>query len=145
MIKHYAAINKERIIEGNIDELSKILNCSRGKIYERACCGQKSLLNGYKIVEAWRTEWRCYTKESFELIATAPTAKELSKKMYYSSTWAQAIKALDNHSLYTVSTAKIYLPEYYEAVRIYHDEERLTDEELDEIAQEVKHDFKKAV
>ena len=145
MIKYYAAINKERVIEGTLQELAEALRTTKNKIYDRACRGQSGLLKGYKIVEAWRTEWRCYTRESYELIATAETAKELSAKMYYSESWAQSVKAMDNSPLYKVTTAKIYTPEYYEAVRVYHESERLTDEELDEIAREVKNGCKKAV
>ncbi len=145
MIKHYAAINKEQIIEGTLHEVARALNTTKNKIYDRACRGQKSLLKGYKIVEAWQVEWRCYDRKSFELLATAETAKELSEKMYYSHSWAQTIKAMDNSKFYKVTTAKIYTPEYYEAVRVYHDSERLTDEELDEIAKEVNNEYRKNV
>ena len=142
MIKHIAAINKERIIEGSVAEVAEALKTTKNKVYDRACRGQSGLLKGYKIVEAWQPEWRCYSKNDFELIATAETAKELSAKMYYSHSWAQTIKAMDNSQLYKVTTAKIYTPEYYEAVRVYHDSDRLTDEELDEIAKEVQYERK---
>ena len=142
---YVAAISKERIIEGTVNEVAKELGTNRFGVYDRAKHKIKGLLNGYKIVEAWRKEWRCYARESFELLATAPTARELSLKMYYASSWAQKMKETDGSKLYKITTAKVYTPEYYEAVRVYHDEERLTDEELDEIAREVRNERRKNV
>ena len=143
MLKHCAAISKEEIIEGNIGDLAKKLNCSRHSIERRIDKETKELYKGkWKIVEAWVPEWRCYSRKTGELIATAPSADTLSLRMYYTHSWAQAVRKMGN-PFYTVEVFKKYTKDFIEAVRIYHDANRLSDGELEEIVREAIYEFRK--
>lgn len=143
MERHCAAICKEEIIEGNIGELAKKLKCVRLSIESRINKDTNSLYKGkWKIVEAWVPEWRCYSRKTGELITTAPSADELSARMYYSHSWARAVRTLGN-PFYTVTVFKKYTKDFIEAVRIYHDANRLSDGELDQIVREALYEFRK--
>ncbi len=145
MESHFAAISKDKIVEGNIREIAELLGCTRETLSNRVAKGDLRPYNGWVAVEAWKPEWRCYSKQTGELLATAETSNDLSAKMYYARAWAGLVKKKGSQ-FYEVNVYRKYTPEYYEAVRMfYYDPNRMSDDEMEEIAQEVLNEAGKSV